>query len=364
MTSKTSISILTNLLEKTNINEISKALTLAPGTVRRWLENKSVPQHYKLDICKLAKSHNLIEHEQVQELVANELSSKDKDQFFTPKETVIQCWDIFSDILKKHDERISHYFFVEPSAGDGAFSKVFEEKKLDYTALDIEPRHDKIIRGDFLEWSPENIDKPIVVIGNPPFGLRGNLALRFMNHASTFADYVCFILPPLFESDGKGSPKLRVNKNLHLIFSERIDTRFYDPDKKDVKINVVFQVWSNNHENEEFEKKKVKPTSDEMTVYSLSDGGTPSSTRNKKMLDKCDVYLPSTCYGEQNMRCYDKFEDLPEKRGYGIVFQKNKNENIKKSKKEIDWTKVAFLSTNSAYNLRTSLIMEQFIVNE
>jgi hypothetical protein len=64
------------------------------------------------------------------------------------------------------------------------------------------------------------------------------------------------------------------------------------------------------------------------------------------------------------MKCYDKFEDLPERRGYGIVFHKNQNENVNKSKKEIDWVNVAFLSTNSAYNLRTSLILDQFIANE
>ena len=41
---------------------------------------------------------------------------------------------------------------------------------------------------------PEKINK-YVVIGNPPFGLRGQLALKFINHSYDFADYVCFILP-------------------------------------------------------------------------------------------------------------------------------------------------------------------------
>ena len=37
-----------------------------------------------------------------------------------------------------------------------------------------------------------------IVIGNPPFGLRGNLALRFMNHSYDFADVIAFILPRIY----------------------------------------------------------------------------------------------------------------------------------------------------------------------
>jgi len=37
----------------------------------------------------------------------------------------------------------------------------------------------------------------------------------------------------------------------------------------------------------------------------------------------------------------------------------NKRENIQKFK-DIDWSSVAFLSTNSAYNIRSSQIIEQF----
>ena len=364
MQSKTSISILNELLTKTTLNEISKSLSLAHGTIRRWIDNKKIPLQYNLDICKLGKTYDIVTNDDIHKLVTNDLSHKDKDQFFTPKETVAMCWSIFDGILQSFGEKSNDYLFIEPSAGDGAFSKFFDDIGLDYIALDIEPRHDKISCHDFLQWQPNISNKNIIVFGNPPFGLRGNLALRFINHSSTFADFVCFILPPLFESDGKGSPKSRVSENLHLCHSQKIDTTFYDPNKKDIKINVLFQVWSKNHKNEKFEKTKLKIKNDLLTVYSLSDGGTPSSTRNKKMLDKCDVYLPSTCFGAHNMRCYDSFQDLPEKRGYGVVFNQNKAENIAKSKNIIDWTKVAFLSTNSAYNLRTSLILEQFIANE
>ena len=78
------------------------------------------------------------------------------------------------------------------------------------------------------------------------------------------------------------------------------------------------------------------------------------------MFYKCDAYLPSTCYGKENMIYYSSFDKLPRQRGYGIVFLKNKNENLKKFK-TIDWSNVAFLSTNSAFNIRSSQIINEFI---
>ena len=195
------------------------------------------------------------------------------------------------------------------------------------------------------------------MIGNPPFGLRGHLALRFINHSNKFADFVAFILPQLFESDGKGVPRKRV-KNYNLIHTEKLETDFNDPDNKNIKVNVIFQIWSKDYKNENLLIKELK--NDVIKVYSLSDGGDSSSTRNKKMIDKCDIYVPSTCFGKENMKFYNSFNELPNKKGYGIVFLKNKKEMIEKFK-NIDWYNISFLSTNSSYNLRTSSIIQQFI---
>jgi len=78
------------------------------------------------------------------------------------------------------------------------------------------------------------------------------------------------------------------------------------------------------------------------------------------MFYKCDAYIPSTCFGKENMKYYDCFDNLPRKKGYGIVFNKDKEDNLTKFK-SIDWSEVAFLSTNSAYNIRSSQITDKFI---
>jgi hypothetical protein len=199
-----------------------------------------------------------------------------------------------------------------------------------------------------------------VVIGNPPFGLRGNLALRFINHSYKFADVVAFILPPLFNSTGKGVPMARV-QGYKLAHTENLPLNSFEyPNGEKVDIATIFQVWIKINTNKiKIEKKKQCKTF--IKVYSLSDGGTPSSTRNKKMLDKCDVYLPSTCF--KGMMAYKSFEELPNKRGYGVVFLKENDKLNDLFFNKIEWQKVAFLSTNSAINLRTDLIENEVINN-
>jgi hypothetical protein len=59
------------------------------------------------------------------------------------------------------------------------------------------------------------------------------------------------------------------------------------------------------------------------------------------------------------MKIYSSFEELPGRKGYGLVFNENKQENIAKCK-ALKWNEIAFLSTNSAYNLRSSQIYNLF----
>ena len=335
--------ILNKILESNTYADIAKEINVAIGTVKRWNELKKVPKSYTFELLKIAKIN----------IDYSKFNYKEKDQFFTPNTTAKYCYSKFLEILKKYKDN-ENYTFIEPSAGNGCFLKILPSDKR--IGLDIEPRFDEIINQDYLDWEPIE-DNKYVVIGNPPFGLRGQLALKFINHSSKFADYVCFILPQLFESDGKGVPRKRVI-GLNLIHSEKLDTEFESPNGKNINVECIFQVWSKFHINNYYVINKT--VYNNIKIYSLSDGGSPSTTRNKKMFYKCDAYIPSTCFGKDNMKYYDNFDTLPRKKGYGIVFIKDKEKNLEKFK-NIDWSNVAFLSTNSAYNIRSSQITDKFI---
>jgi hypothetical protein len=334
--------ILKDLFTRYSLKELANELNVATGTITRWIELNSIPKHYEFDILKLSNIQIDYSH----------YSSKEKDQFFTPVDTVINCFKIFIDVIKQFGENSTEFTYIEPSAGDGRFLEVLPS---DTIALDIEPRHPSVINADYLDWFP-NKNKKFVVFGNPPFGLRGHTALKFINHSYEFAEYVCFILPQLFESDGKGVPRKRV-KGYNLIHSTKLLSNFYEPCGNSVKINTIFQIWSKNHINNIYDI--IDYTNDKMKIYSMSDGGTVSSTRNKNMIGKCDMYIPSTCFGRANMKCYMNFEDLPGRKGYGIVFADDK-ENMINKMLTTEWDKISFLSTNSAYNLRSSQIYSLF----
>ena len=328
--------------EKFTKKEISNKIDVNLNTVNRWEILKSVPKHYHFDLMKIIG----------EKIDYFKFTEKEKDQFFTKKETVKQCLDIFRKKLIELGVDDSEYIYIEPSAGDGSF--LFELPNDRRIGLDIESKNNEIIETDFLQWNPN--EGKYITIGNPPFGLRGNLALRFLNHSSNFSDFVAFILPQSFESKGKGNCMERVRR-LNLIHSQKIDSSFYYPNGDNVEVNVIFQIWAKNHKT----KIQQRSVSEFIKIYSVSNGGTPASTRNQNFWYKCDFYLPTTCF-KDDMKLYSNFDELPQKRGYGIIILKEK-EIITRILKKTDWKNSSFRSTNGAFNLRFDLI-EKVLIDE
>lgn len=343
-----SYDLLCELLLNYNKEKVIKYLSIHSGTLNRWLLNKKVPDNYYNDL-----NHLLGDKYQ------NKESFREKDQFYTTKKISKYCFDKTLEILKKLCINEKEYSFIEPSAGCCNFYNILPKDRR--IGIDIEPKgvlKDELMRINYLDFVPVNKNKKYIVIGNPPFGLRGNLALRFINHSNEFADVVAFILPPLFDSTGKGVPMKRI-QGYKLAFSEKLPLESFEyPNGENVSVATIFQIWTKVN-TDKIQVQKNKTCKNIARIFSLSNGGTPSSTRNKDMLDKCDVYLPSTCFS--GMKAYNSFEELPNKRGYGVVFYAHKTELKEIFLNKINWKNVAFLSTNSAMNLRTDLIENEII---
>ena len=260
------IIILNSILETKTYSDIATEINVSIGTVKRWNRLKKIPKAYTFELLKMAKI----------DIDYSKFNYKEKDQFYTPSDTAKYCYSKFIEVLKKYNDS-ENYTFIEPSAGNGSFLKILPNDKR--IGLDIESNFSEIVKQDYLDWKPiEN--KKYVVIGNPPFGLSWQLALKNINHSSKIADNVSIILPQLFESDGKGVPRKRV-VGLNLIHSEKLDTDFESPSGKNIKVKCIFQVWSKYHKNDRYVIKKTN--NENIKIYSLSDGGTPSTTRNKKL---------------------------------------------------------------------------------
>lgn len=112
------------------------------------------------------------------------------DKYYTNNKLAEYCFNKANEIFGENI--IDSY--IEPSAGNGVFINFFDKE---YLAIDIEPEDTRIIKCDYFD-----IHKPYsnrcLIIGNPPFGNKGDLALKFLKHSIKFADYIAFILPALY----------------------------------------------------------------------------------------------------------------------------------------------------------------------
>lgn len=280
------------------------------------------------------------------------------DQFFTKTDTALIYYQQLLDFLSKKEVNLNNCVFIEPSAGNGSFFNLLPKDKT--IGLDIYPIAEDIIQQDFLSWKlPSEFDSKIkVFIGNPPFGYRGWLALSFMNHAAKFADYIGFILPMSFQSEGKGSPKNRV-KGMRLEHSEILPKDcFISPLGKTEKVNALWQIWEKG-ENIQLERPTCKEWVDIFTV----DMRKERLCGMEKMND-ADFFLQRTFYNYPP-KLVKSFSDVKYVCGYGLIFKKEK-EHLIKLLNSTDWTNYSNLAAHncrhiSMYHIEKVLTDNQII---
>lgn len=109
------------------------------------------------------------------------------DKYYTPPELAEYIVNKTKEIIG--EDNITEY--IEPSAGAGVFLDYLDKP---YLAYDIEPEDNRIIKQDFLELDLE-YKKGRCVIGNPPYGIKNTLSVRFFKKSIELCDYIAFILP-------------------------------------------------------------------------------------------------------------------------------------------------------------------------
>lgn len=130
------------------------------------------------------------------------------DRFYTQDDVAEECLSYLTDGLGIGYGRFS--VIIEPSAGAGAFSSRLPARRLAY---DIQPADgaDGIVERDWFSVTRDDVlgntsDErrgEILIVGNPPFGLRSSLAKRFVTHAIEIgATTIGFVLPDVFAKMG------------------------------------------------------------------------------------------------------------------------------------------------------------------
>lgn len=155
------------------------------------------------------------------------------DKFYTQPEVAKQCYDF----LCQH-YNLTNKTFLEPSAGAGVFSLLLSN----CLALDIAPEGDNIIKQNFLTFNTDKTD--YITIGNPPFGSRSDMAIRFFNHAAGMSEIIAFILPVSFM---KWSVQKQLNNNFALTEYFYLPFEAFTANNKPFGVRTVFQIWVNKN---------------------------------------------------------------------------------------------------------------------
>ena len=161
------------------------------------------------------------------------------DKYYTPIHVANQCWEKVKNIIGL--ENISEV--IEPSCGDGSFFH-YMYMKPDF-GFDIKP---ECVGANILTQDYLTINMPYkknrLIIGNPPYGSRMNMAQKFFKKSVELGDYIAFILPisqynntqSLFEFD--------------LIYSEDLGEQIYT----DRKLHCCFNIYK-RPENSKLNKR-------------------------------------------------------------------------------------------------------------
>lgn len=344
-------------IKKTKSNkEIAKSLFIHKGTVDRWERLNEVPDFYRNDLLRmLGLKHKFV------------IGVEESDQFYTSPETAKECISHLRLKMKRYKIDTSKYIFVEPGAGCGNFYSLLPEKRR--IGIEIQPQKSPlthrlpkgIIKADFLKWTTPNNNKYIAV-GNPPFGRNGKTALDFVIKSFEFADIVAFILPPIFDSTGKGSCKNRLNKLGYILLATKYlkNSSFMFPNGKIVKVKTIFQIWS-KIKPKGYKRPILKTCNSFVDIFNICIPYKPS--RFPSHIDKigqCDVYLPRTFWKKEMAKPTQDFYTIPYNDGYGIKIKKNKRE-IKKIIFNNNWPDLVHTSTDNSKSLRKDIICYEII---
>ena len=235
------------------------------------------------------------------------------EQFYTKQEIALKL----VNFIKSQDWFSTIERVIEPAAGAGAFSNLFDN----CIAFDIEPAINvsNIIITNFLSIDI-HIGLKTLVVGNPPFGKQSSLALKFIKKSCIFADYIAFILPLSFK---KASYQNKIPATHSLIAEILIEPNsFYTSDKEDFKMSAVFQIWK--RENRQI--IKLKKNSD---YFEWS--------------DKEDANLAIRRVGYYAGNVIEDIKSTSIVSHYYIKCEEKKIKNIINCIKNIDWTKLTAL---------------------
>lgn len=257
-----------------------------------------------------------------------------KEQFYTPPEIADQ---VMRNVKKRIGD-LSGRILLEPAGGTGAFidaAKAHGLKKV--ISFDIEPHHQKITLGDFLDQ--EINQKGLLTVTNPPFGRNNSLSIPFFNKAAQVSDLIVFVVP---RSWRKWSVQNRLDQSFHLVRDDDltinyVDVNGYDAHAKN-RLRTCVQYWER--------KAKLRP------IVKVKDMGIIVRTTP----ELADAAM--TLFG---YNCGKLTTDFERKKVTTQMYLKFNHPRAKKAIENSDFSKFFM---NTAYTEALSLPEINYVLNE
>ena len=164
------------------------------------------------------------------------LKRNTSDKYYTNINIAKKCTELFKKYIKINKDDL----IIEPSAGNGSFIPFIKKLSCKYIFYDIEPAAEDIISQDYLSLNFNGVYNNIHVIGNPPFGRKSSLAIRFIKKSAVFCHSISFILPKSFKKD---SLKKCFPHHFHLIYEINLPINSFIIDGELYDVPCVFQIW-------------------------------------------------------------------------------------------------------------------------
>jgi len=170
-----------------------------------------------------------------------------KEQYYTPPQIAEQIIKNVTQFLPDAHTRT----LLEPAGGTGAFINPgiiagFQQ----VISFDIEPHHDLVQHGDFLEQHLNLTG--CVTVSNPPFGRNNSLSIPFFNKAAEVSDLVIFIVP---RSWRKWTVLNKLHRNFHLVRDDDLSIDYVDASGKLIStknnLRTCVQYWLRKPEERE-----------------------------------------------------------------------------------------------------------------
>lgn len=227
-----------------------------------------------------------------------QIKKEDLDQYFTPEEDANRYTKRVVEIYG------TNVMYIEPTAGDGVFINALilaGVPKENIKAYDLDPKRESV-SGVQIEkmdvFKLNGLEYPIfdsIVIGNPPYGKGGSMAISIMNHLTKHgAKAICF-LNPICVGNKHFTQKI-IDSNLHIRETSEFELgkhfRYPNAADKDLTspnpVRCQFQIW----ERLDYHRTKViESRSNEIIeilhvpAYKVKDG---SASKELSMGDRPD----------------------------------------------------------------------------